>query len=1243
MVAFLRLDFCAARTAVPWIALAKSFTLKAIKKALETLLKLERGGGMTEDEVVTLLQDILSPQPLNQVQVAVVKQTWQGHSYMEIAKTADYDYGYVKDVGADLWKRLSGILGYKVSKQNLQVVLKRYAQNRPADIAAVMPGAAPSALPSPPQPAHYQDWGEAVDTSIFFGRTQELATLKAWIGQEHSRLVALVGMGGIGKTTLATKLAETLQADFTHLVWRSLRDAPPLEILLPSLLQFIANAQLSQIPASIGEQLSLLIDLLRHKRCLIILDNFEAILQPHQIAGIYREGYASYGQLLQRLGEVAHQGCLVLTSREKPPEIAMLEGPAFPVRSLLLSGLDPEAGKQLLAAKGLTGLDAHAERLLTYYQGNPLSLKIAATTVQDLAGGQVDSYFTQGMTLFSRVARLLEQQIQRLSPAEQQVMYWLATHRQPVSLRELEIALRPHLSQHSLAELVESLRWRSLIECSSQGMTQQPVVMELMIHHWLQLIAQEIIDLRPHYFYQLPLLEATTKDYIRVSQGRVVLTPLLERLDQQFGSATALNAQLQALLDLVQATSPMTGSYAGGNLLNLWRQMQVDLRGYDLSGLHIRQAYLQDVSLHQVNLSKAVFEQCVFAETFGSVTSLDFSHNGQRLATGDAQGAIQIWDVTRQQLVAQLNGHNSWIWSVKFSPDQRLLASCGQDQSIRLWDADKQCCLNMLTGHRGIVTCLMFSPTGQMLASCGYDQTIRLWDVNTGDCLQTLTGHRACIWSLAFTPDGQSLLSGSEDKTLRVWDVASGNCRLDIEAHQAWVKSVAVSACGQFCVSGGFDQTVKLWSLTTGACLQTWQGHIGPITGVAISPDGQTIASASYDQTIRLWQRQSGDCLKVLQKHTNLLWCLAFHPSGEWLASGGDDNRAILWELSSGEPIHTRQGHSNCIYALSLNHDHTLLATGQEDQTIHLWQLPQLTAPSSRPLTVSQPSQILRGHTGRVLSIASHPHDHLLASGGTDRTIRLWHPNDGRPTQVLMGHKSWIWKVIFSPNGQLLASASYDHTVRIWNVQSGKCLQVLAGHPSSVLSVSFNPSGTQLVSSGYERSICIWDVVTGQCLHTWQGHQDRIWAAIFIPSTSWIATGGDDHHIHLWDSQTQACIQTLVGHTDQVLALSYHADLGLLISGSADATLKVWHLQTGKCLHTLAGHHSWVWSSLLAPDQKTLLSGSQDETLKAWDLATGKCLNTLRSPRPYEGMDITGARGLTESQRNTLRALGAVD
>jgi WD40 repeat protein len=1195
---------------------------------------------MTEDEVVELLQDILAPQPLNQVQVAVVKQTWQGRSYMEIAKTADYDYGYVKDVGATLWKRLSDILGHRVSKQNLQLVLKRYAHSQPADVVAVMPSAKPAVAPQ--RPRHYQDWGEAVDTSIFFGRAPELATLQAWIGQEHSRLVALVGMGGIGKTTLVTKLAETLQTEFTYLVWRSLRDAPPLEVLLPSLLQFIANTQLSQLPSNPSEQITLLLELLRNKRCLIILDNFEAILQPHQIAGIYREGYANYGQLLQRLGEIAHQSCLVLTSREKPPEIAMLEGPAFPVRSLLLSGLDPEAGKQLLAAKGITELDAHAERLLAYYQGNPLSLKIAATMVQDFAGGKVEGYFAQGMTLFSRVAQLLQQQIQRLSPLEQLVMYWLATHRQPISLPELEMALLPRISKHALAEIVESLRWRSLIECSSHGITQQPVVMELIINQWLQLIAQEIIDLQPRYFYQLPLLEATTKDYIRASQGRVVLDPLLERLYQQFGSATALNAQLQALLALVRATPQMAGSYAGGNLLNLWRQLQVDLSGYDLSGLSIRQAYLQDVSLQQVNLSAAVFEQCVFAETFGSVTSLDFSQNGQLLATGDAQGAIQIWDLTRQQLVAQLSGHSSWIWSVKFSPDHRLLASCGQDQSIRLWDTRQNRCLNVLTGHRGIVTSLMFSPTGQVLASCGYDQTIKLWDVNTGDCLQTLTGHRACIWSLAFTPDGLSLLSGSEDKTLRVWNVANGDCRLEIEGHQAWVKSVAVSPCGQFCASGSFDQTVKLWSLTTGACLQTLPGHIGPITGVAISPDGQTIASASYDQTIRLWQRQSGECLKVLQKHTNLLWCLAFHPGGEWLASGGDDNRAILWELSTGEPIHTRQGHSNCIYALSLNYDQTLLATGQEDQTIHLWPLAQLTAKSSGTLTVSQPSQILRGHTGRVLSIASHPQTNLLASSGTDRTIRLWYLDDGRPTQVLMGHKSWIWQVTFSPNGKLLASASYDHTVRIWEVQSGKCLQVLTGHPSSVLTASFNPTSTQLVSTGYERSICVWDVVTGKCLQTWQGHQDRIWAAIFIPGTPWIATGGDDHYIHLWDSQTQACIQTLEGHTDQVLALSYYPELDLLMSSSADATLKVWKLQTGECIQTLAGHHSWVWSSLLAPDQKTILTGSQDQTMKAWDLATGKCLNTLRSPRPYEGMDISGARGLTESQRNTLRALGAV-
>jgi WD40 repeat protein len=140
-----------------------------------------------------------------------------------------------------------------------------------------------------------------------------------------------------------------------------------------------------------------------------------------------------------------------------------------------------------------------------------------------------------------------------------------------------------------------------------------------------------------------------------------------------------------------------------------------------------------------------------------------------------------------------------------------------------------------------------------------------------------------------------------------------------------------------------------------------------------------------------------------------------------------------------------------------------------------------------------------------------------------------------------------------------------------------------------------------------------------------------------------LATGGDGKAIHLWDIQTGECVQTLQGHAQDILSLSYHAPNHTLISTSMDQTMKVWNIETGACLQTFDDHQNWVWSSAIAPDLNLLFSCSQDETIKWWDVETGDCLGTLRSPRPYEGLKITKARGFTEAQHTTLLALGAIE
>ncbi|MUL34933.1 hypothetical protein BWI75_00775 [Gloeocapsopsis sp. AAB1 = 1H9] len=1211
---------------------------------------------MSVEDALVIVATLLQQKCLSNVQELVFRHSWEGQTYQEIAESCGYDVAYIRNVGSKLWQLLSKAVGENVTKSNFQPLLRQRALRTVRESSHFVPpvlstvedkNISGDAQPDWLDAANFrsfqrvttnqqQDWGEAADVSVFYGRIEELATLERWIVKQRCRLVTLLGMGGIGKTTLAVKLAEQVQNKFEYVIWRSLRNAPLVEDILAELIRFLSREQEVELPVTVDGKISRLISYLRSTSCLLVLDNVEAILLSGECVGCYRAGYEGYGDLIRRVGEVNHQSCLILTSREQPEEVTLLAGETLPVRSLQLTGLNQIEGQEIFKAKGLLGLEQEKQKLIDYCRGNPLALKIVATSIQELFANKIADFLEQNTVVFNGIRHLLERQFNRLSNLEKQIMYWLAINREPILPAQLKENFIPPVSTAKLLEALESLKRRSLVERSSGGFTQQPVIMEYITNKIIEQVCEEIATEEVSLLMSHALIAAQAKDYIRKSQVRAILAPIAERLLANTG-CQHLEHQLQRMIVKLQEKVSNSPGYGGGNVINLLHQLQFDLTGYDFSNLTIWQAYLAETNLHQVNFTNSNLAKSIFAENLNTILAMAFSPDGKLLATGDVSGMICLWQVADSKPLLSWKGHIGWVYALSFSPNGQI-ASGSSDCTIKLWDVSNGQCCQTLQGHNHWIRSVAFSPDGYTLASSSGDQTVKLWDVHTGQCHQTLQGHTGWVYAVAFSPNGQTLVSGSGDKTLRLWDVTTGQCLQILQGHTSWVHSVAFSPDSQSLASGSDDRSVKLWNVSTGQCYQTLQGHSSSVFCVAFSSDGHTLASGSEDKTIRLWDTYSGRCYQTLQGHTSWIWSVSFAPqpyannSNGQIASSGEDRTIRLWDVTTGQCLKTWQGYSNYIVSATFSPDSKMLATNGGDGTVRLWDV-----------TSGQCLKTLQGHTSWTTSASFSPNGQILASGGGDRVVRVWDVTSGRCLKTLQGHTNWILSLSFSPDGYTLASGSKDKSLRLWDVSQGRCYQILSGHTSWVWFVVFSPDGHTLASGGEDQTVRLWDIHTGRCLKILQGHTSPVVSLAFSPDGQLLASSSSDRTIRLWEVGSGQCLKTLQGHTDWIRSVAFIANGQILASSSDDQMLKLWNVSTGECFRTLDGHQVWLWSVAISPDSKILATGSEDETIKLWDIKTGECLKTLRVTRPYEGMNITAAKGLTEAQKTTLKVLGAID
>ena len=292
--------------------------------------------------------------------------------------------------------------------------------------------------------------------------------------------------------------------------------------------------------------------------------------------------------------------------------------------------------------------------------------------------------------------------------------------------------------------------------------------------------------------------------------------------------------------------------------------------------------------------------------------------------------------VGRLELVDRLTGHSDAVSSLAFSPDGSRLASGDRGGGIRVWDVATGTELAAFRSLSEWVESVAISADGIALAAGGQDNLVRLWDLTSGIALAPLSGPTAPVKSLAFSPRGKLLAAGSDDGRVYVWDLEKSSDRVEVvlEGHTSYVTSVAFNPDGTIVAAGGEDDTVRLWKVPTGAALGVLQGHAGNVSSVTFSPDGTRLASTATgsDHTVRVWDVASQTLLFVLEGHTESVSSAAFSPDGSLLVSAGSgiqDNTVRVWNAAAGAPLRVLYPDPNApINAVAFSPDGTRLAVG---------------------------------------------------------------------------------------------------------------------------------------------------------------------------------------------------------------------------------------------------------------------------------------------------------------------------
>jgi WD40 repeat protein/tetratricopeptide (TPR) repeat protein len=571
-----------------------------------------------------------------------------------------------------------------------------------------------------------------------------------------------------------------------------------------------------------------------------------------------------------------------------------------------------------------------------------------------------------------------------------------------------------------------------------------------------------------------------------------------------------------------------------------------------------------------------------------------------------------------------LRDHTGEVASVAFSPDGQFLASAtghwdSKDPGeIKIWDAATGRKLVDCAGPDHAVFQIAFSPDGRSLASAGLDGMVRCWDVQTGKEQFALRAHKGWVMGVAFSPDGRRLASASADRTVIVWDLATRQPLRHYEKHTDMVFGVAFSADGRLLASCSRDWTVRVWDTSiqprgqVAVPLHTLHGIVD-VRCVAFSPDGRRLAAGGYDHTLKVWNLGNPTAVDEVftnHAHSSPICYVGFRPDGQLVSSDGKGT-VRFWDAQTGVALWSLRGHSGGVRSVAFSSNGRFIATGSSDRTVKVWDA--TTEQQAVALISGESSSLAKG------PVAFSSDSQYLAAAMRDgpfgnrvSRIRIWDIQTVEVTHTLRGPKTPATSVIFSPDGQYLAAA-FGELVKVWDLRTEKEVASRLGD-APVLSVAFRSDGQRLWVASGDRSVKVWDALTGAEPRTLAEPMNKITGGTLSGDGQCLAVADDIGTVRVWETETGREVGEFP-YGAEVTRIAFSLDRRRLAVATAANTVMIQEVAGSTPTITCRGHTGRVTSLAFSADGQRLASTSHDGTVILWDTRTGQEAITLRGHR----------------------------